>query len=452
MNGNIICQQGDIITITTDAIVNAANSSLLGGGGVDGAIHRAGGPQILEECMAIRNRQGGCKTGEAVYTSGGNLPARYVIHTVGPVWNGGHKNEAALLANCYRNSLHIANELKLESIAFPNISTGIYHFPKAAAAKIAVETVRQFMQQDNQTLQTVLFVCFDDENFNYYNNLLMKEKNNRALRAEETVKIIEQGFYKINDQTFDIAAAVKAAINGSISYVPDGFTAVMTDADHQRETANYHTLISVVNCTVLEAASTMAANGQKVGCLNFASAKNPGGGFLGGAQAQEESLARASALYPTLTKHGDMYAYNKSRRTYLYSDYMIYSLQVPVFRNDADELVANYPLSIVTSPAVNVGAMVNNNPAELSQVETTMLQRMDKVLALFVHHGHTRLLLGAWGCGVFCNQPADVARWWAHYLLGNGKYARCFEEVVFAVFDRSKTQENITAFQQTFQP
>ncbi len=172
MTKNIICQKGDITTITADAIVNAANSSLLGGGGVDGAIHRAGGPQILADCMDIRNRQGGCKTGEAVYTTAGNLPARYVIHTVGPVWNGGNKNEAALLANCYRNSLIIANELKLQSIAFPNISTGIYHFPKEAAATIAVATVKEFMQQDNQHLQTVLFVCFDEENFNYYNQLL----------------------------------------------------------------------------------------------------------------------------------------------------------------------------------------------------------------------------------------------------------------------------------------
>lgn len=172
MSDSITCLRGDITTITADAIINAANSSLLGGGGVDGAIHRAGGPQILAECREIRNRQGGCKTGEAVYTTAGNLPARYVIHTVGPVWNGGQQNEAELLANCYRNSLHIANELGLASIAFPNISTGIYHFPKAEAASIAVETVRQFMQQDNQHLQTVLFVCFDEENFNYYNQLL----------------------------------------------------------------------------------------------------------------------------------------------------------------------------------------------------------------------------------------------------------------------------------------
>lgn len=172
MSASITCLRGDITTITADAIVNAANSSLLGGGGVDGAIHRAGGPQILAECMAIRQKQGGCKTGEAVYTTAGNLPARYVIHTVGPVWNDGNKNEAALLANCYRNSLIIANELKLQSIAFPNISTGIYHFPKEAAATIAVATVKDFIQHDNQSIQTVLFVCFDEENYHYYQQLL----------------------------------------------------------------------------------------------------------------------------------------------------------------------------------------------------------------------------------------------------------------------------------------
>jgi O-acetyl-ADP-ribose deacetylase (regulator of RNase III) len=121
--------QGDITKLATTAIINAANSSLLGGGGVDGAIHRAAGPQLLAECQRIRARQGGCKTGEAVITTGGRLPAAHVIHTVGPVWNGGHKGEPALLASCYRNSLRLAMENKLASVAFPGISTGIYGYP-----------------------------------------------------------------------------------------------------------------------------------------------------------------------------------------------------------------------------------------------------------------------------------------------------------------------------------
>jgi O-acetyl-ADP-ribose deacetylase (regulator of RNase III) len=154
--------QGDITKLDATAIVNAANSSLLGGGGVDGAIHRAGGPQILEECRQIRARQGGCQAGQAVITSGGRLPASYVIHTVGPVWNGGHKNEPELLASCYRNSLQLALDNKLDSIAFPGISTGIYHYPKQAAAAIAVREVQQWLAAHEWPREVVL-VAFDDE-------------------------------------------------------------------------------------------------------------------------------------------------------------------------------------------------------------------------------------------------------------------------------------------------
>lgn len=163
--------KGDITKVQADAIVNAANSSLLGGGGVDGAIHRAGGAKVLEECVAIRNRQGKCKTGEAVITTGGNLPARYVIHTVGPVWNGGHKNEAEVLANCYRNSLNLAVKNGVTTIAFPNISTGIYGYPKDKAAEVAVIAVKDFLAE-NESIQEVIFVCFDDENLALYQDLL----------------------------------------------------------------------------------------------------------------------------------------------------------------------------------------------------------------------------------------------------------------------------------------
>ncbi len=163
--------RGDITRLNADAIVNAANSSLMGGGGVDGAIHRAGGPAILEACRKIIARQGSCKTGEAVITTAGNLPASFVIHTVGPVWNGGSSNEKEKLASCYRNSLRIAIENNLKSIAFPNISTGIYGYPKKEAAETAVETVRQFHQEDS-SIEKVYFVSFDEENYNLYQNLL----------------------------------------------------------------------------------------------------------------------------------------------------------------------------------------------------------------------------------------------------------------------------------------
>ena len=163
--------KGDITKIEADAIVNAANSSLLGGGGVDGAIHRNGGPAILEECIRIRNKQGGCPTGEAVITTAGNLPAKKVIHTVGPVWNGGTEGEAEKLKSCYINSLILAVENGLSTIAFPNISTGVYCFPKEEAAKIAIKAVQDFLEKDHNILK-VTFVCFDEENYTLYNDIL----------------------------------------------------------------------------------------------------------------------------------------------------------------------------------------------------------------------------------------------------------------------------------------
>ena len=161
--------KGDITEVEMDAIVNAANTSLLGGGGVDGAIHRTGGKQILDECVEIRNKQGGCNVGEAVITNGGNLRVSKVIHTVGPRWNGGKSGEAEKLRNCYINSLKIAEEYGLQSIAFPNISTGIYDYPKQEAAEIAIRAVKEF---EGKVVEHVVFVCFDAENYEIYKSRL----------------------------------------------------------------------------------------------------------------------------------------------------------------------------------------------------------------------------------------------------------------------------------------
>lgn len=161
---NIQVEISDITKIEVDAIVNAANTSLLGGGGVDGAIHRKGGIEILNECRKIVAKQGGCKVGEAVITSAGKLPSTYVIHTVGPVWNEGKKGEEVLLEKCYLNSLKLAEENRCKTIAFPNISTGIYKFPKKLAAKIAVDTVTEFLKE-SEVIKKVYFVCFEEENY-----------------------------------------------------------------------------------------------------------------------------------------------------------------------------------------------------------------------------------------------------------------------------------------------
>lgn len=180
----ITLKQGDITRESVDAIVNAANSSLMGGGGVDGAIHRAGGRAILEECHTLRDTTlpGGLPTGHAVATSAGNLPARYVIHTVGPVWHGGDNGEPEQLANCYRECLRIADELKLTSIAFPAISTGIYGYPKDAAAKIAIATVIESLHNAHHVTD-VRFVVFDAATFDIYQ---VKLKSRTELQLEST--------------------------------------------------------------------------------------------------------------------------------------------------------------------------------------------------------------------------------------------------------------------------
>lgn len=167
MSSKIEIIKADITKLNVDAIVNAANSKLAGGGGVDGAIHRAAGPQLLEECKTLN----GCETGKAKITKAYNLPSKYVIHAVGPVWRGGNSNEDALLKSCYHESLTIAKEYNLNSIAFSNISTGIYGFPKERAAKIAKETVKEFIQNEEKP-ELIYFVCFDEENLNIYKNLI----------------------------------------------------------------------------------------------------------------------------------------------------------------------------------------------------------------------------------------------------------------------------------------
>jgi len=177
--------RGDITCLNVDAIVNAANRSLLGGGGVDGAIHRAAGQELLEACELLN----GCNTGDAKITPGFKLPANHIIHTVGPVWNGGINREKELLSSCYRQSLRVASENGIRTIAFPNISTGVYGFPKLEAASIAFETVLNFLT-DHPEMEKVIFCCFDEENFGYYNNQKCNKTQIKRVQSPAEINIV----------------------------------------------------------------------------------------------------------------------------------------------------------------------------------------------------------------------------------------------------------------------
>jgi len=270
------------------------------------------------------------------------------------------------------------------------------------------------------------------------------DRSQRIQEAQQTLQIIKTGVYMSGNERVNISESIKYSVKESVLYTPESLSNISLEIAKR----DIPVKISVKNCTSMEAAVELLKTKERIGCLNFASAKSPGGGFLNGAQAQEESLARASALYPTLMKFPEMYNYNRSRQTYLYSDYMIYSPDVVFFRNDAGKLLAQpYKMDILTSPAVNIGAMKQNNPKELSLAKNIMRQRIDKILSVFVLHKAKNLVLGAFGCGVFQNNPKDVAQYFAEYLTKDKKYAYCFDNIIFAVFDRSREQENIRAFE-----
>src|SRR5262249_34690905 len=196
------------------------------------------------------------------------------------------------------------------------------------------------------------------------------------------------------------------------------------------------TVFDVRNESALHAARRLLSEGEsRVLALNFASARHPGGGFLKGSQAQEESLARASGLYACLTRHRAYYEANERCGSCLYTDHMIYSPDVPVFRDDDDVLLEEpYPLSFITAPAVNAGIVRHR---EEGRIEPVMRERVEKLLALALEHGHENVVLGAWGCGVFRNNPEQVAGWFAEHLTGGGAYRSAFRRVVFAVLDRT---------------
>ncbi len=265
----------------------------------------------------------------------------------------------------------------------------------------------------------------------------MNSRETRRKIAEETLDILEKGFFiSPSGKKIDIADVQKKAQTQTKVYSP-------ADSDQLLANSVYKSLeqpteIVVTHATTLNATRVLIEEGYKNAlCLNFASAKNPGGGFLGGSQAQEESIARASGLYPCQIKASEYYETNRKTKSCIYTDYMIYSPYVPILKNEAGENVEELICcSIITAPAVNTGVVKKREPARVGDIETIMKRRIKKVLTIALEHHHTAIVLGAWGCGVFQNDPKDIARYFREILSGDFKDK--FEKIVFAIYARNE--------------
>ncbi len=268
-------------------------------------------------------------------------------------------------------------------------------------------------------------------------------RNRAAEIGQDTVRILEAGHYQLGDgQVVEIRDMLAEAVKGTRSYPPD----VALPAIEKGTRATH---LEVKNETTLTAAQRMVNAGRRVAALNFASAKHPGGGFLGGARAQEESLARSSGLYACLV-HNPMYGFHVAREDPIYSDYVIYSPDVPVFKNDDGALLDTpYLCSFLTSPAVNAKVVLDRNPAQRPAVRSAMQRRINKVLTVATIHQQDTLILGAWGCGVFGNDSAEIAELFHAALTGD--FQGVFDTVVFAITDWSPNQRFIGPFLKVFQ-
>lgn len=275
----------------------------------------------------------------------------------------------------------------------------------------------------------------------------MSNRDKRAVMAKQTVAICEAGFYDApSGKPVRIADELAKAKAGTLLYSPEKPPMGQTSETKRA------TRFEVRNETTFQALARLAlAEGGHLACLNFASAKNPGGGFLNGSLAQEEALACASGLYPCLLLAPEYYERNRASRTALYLDLAIFSPLVPFFRDDTGALLeAPVLASVITAPAPNAGAVAQNEPENMSLVEPTLLRRAELVLAIAKVNQVDRLVLGAWGCGVFRNDPKVVARTFAGLLKHHGRFASAFEEVVFAVFDRSDEEATYHEFKEQF--
>lgn len=279
------------------------------------------------------------------------------------------------------------------------------------------------------------------------------DRNSRSKLAQETVKIIGSGFYlNAHGDKVDISSDIEHCLLNTELYKPDSFDLLREKLPYQN--AKVESSIDVTDETTLSAAHRLyfLQKYNRIMCLNFASAKNPGGGFLGGSHAQEESLARSSGLYRSLIQNTEYYEFNRKNKTTLYSDHMIFSPKVPVFRDDKGQLLdKHYLVSFITAPAVNAGAVRRNEPSNVHKIVPTMAVRAEKVLLLAAYQNCDALVLGAWGCGVFQNNPKDVIDIWFDLIYRNNIFTNRFAKIVFAVpKSPKKTGSALSLFKERF--
>ncbi|SPE76182.1 hypothetical protein FLACOL_00160 [Flavobacterium columnare] len=274
---------------------------------------------------------------------------------------------------------------------------------------------------------------------------IMTNKKRKYI-ANETLTVLENGYYIHENQKIEVANLAKQSILDTFTISPEKWEDVEKQDILQNDT---QTSIEFKNLSTIQALQEEKSK-DKIAILNFASAKNPGGGFLGGASAQEESLARSSSLYASLTKDWTMYEYNRSQTTFLYSDYMIYSPNTVFWFDDEGTTFAQPILAdVITSPAPNKGAMLHRErPNEIQEIEEVFTQRIKKVLHIANQQGVQTLILGAWGCGVFRNDPSLVAQLFKEVIEKH--YSKAFKKIVWAIYDRSKEKLVLKAFQEVF--
>ncbi|UMZ74267.1 TIGR02452 family protein [Natranaerofaba carboxydovora] len=281
-------------------------------------------------------------------------------------------------------------------------------------------------------------------------------REKRASIARQTLDIIEKGYYENSrGEKVDVKNSIIYSMNNSVLYSPEDGEEIKKRVRNSSSNAHHNakkhkTNIEVKNKTTFKAARDLLDCGERdVLCLNFASAKNPGGGFMKGSGAQEESLARASALYPCISQMKKMYSVNKKLKSALYTDYMIYSPKVPVFR-DCNEELLDEPcyVSFLTAPAVNAGAVYSKEKENIELIKPTMEKRIEKIIAISIFKGYENMILGAFGCGVFKNSPEDVAGYFSEILLNNEYYKNSFKNIIFAVLDKSKQEKTLNVFKE----